>query len=364
MSRSSKTPKAKTARPAKPAKPVRPTSGADARAAATVFAPPPDWRTQLHPRQWAAALHPRHWLAQLHPAKLRELGTLQWALLLSVLLHALALTVRFVNPEGFARVFQDTTLDVVLVNASSDEKPVKAQAIAQSSLAGGGEAEGRRMVSTPLPPAAVEAPGDSMVDQNQRRIEAMLEQQQQMLTQVRQQIAAIPKYSPQQLAADPQARAEEERRQRLERLLAVIEKRIEEENSRPRKRYLSPATLGSIYAIYYDDMRRKIEAEGTANFPQLAGRKLYGELLMALLVNHDGRILDARVVQSSGNRALDSLAESIATRAAPFGSFTPAMRQDTDQFDVTARFKFTREQTLETTLQADPMLGDGVQEIQ
>ncbi|HNK54360.1 MAG TPA: TonB family protein, partial [Ottowia sp.] len=145
------------------------------------------------------------------------------------------------------------------------------------------------------------------------------------------------------------------RRQQLARLLAAIEKRVEEENSRPRKRYLSPATLGTTYAVYYDSMRRKIEAEGTANFPQVAGRKLYGELIMALLINHDGRILDARVVRGSGQRALDKLAELIAARAAPFGNFTAAMRKDTDQFDVTARFRFTREQTLETMLQADPL---------
>ena len=100
-------------------------------------------------------------------------------------------------------------------------------------------------------------------------------------------------------------------------------------------------------------MRRAIETVGTANFPHVAGRKLYGELLMALLINHDGRILDARVVQSSGDRMLDRLAEAIAQKSAPFGPFTPAMRQDTDQFDVTARFRFTREQTLETILQAD-----------
>ena len=75
------------------------------------------------------------------------------------------------------------------------------------------------------------------------------------------------------------------------------------------------------------------------------------------------RILDARVVQGSGNRSLDKLAELIASRAAPFGAFTSAMRQDTDQFDVTARFRFTREQTLETTLQADPLAGATVQEL-
>ena len=293
---------------------------------------------------------------------LKTLTTLQWALGLSVLLHAALLTIRFVDPEGFKRVFQDTTLDVVLVNAESDEKPEKPQALAQATLAGGGEAADERMVSTPLPPAPVESPGDSPINENQRRIDSMLEQQEQLLAQVRQQLATMPKVDPQKLNQDPEAQAQEERRQQLQKLLAAIERRVEEENSRPRKRYLSPATLGTTYAVYYDEMRRKIEAEGTANFPQVAGRKLYGELLMSLLINHDGRILDARVTRSSGNRNLDRLAEIIASRAAPFGNFTAAMRKDTDQFDVTARFRFTHEQTLETTLQSD-QLTTTVQEL-
>ena len=283
----------------------------------------------------------------------KSLSTLQWALGLSVLLHAVVLTVRFVDPEGFQRVFQDTSLDVVLVNAKSEEAPEKPQAIAQANLAGGGEADGRRIATSPLPPSLQESSGDAPVQASQRRIDNMLEQQEVLLAQVRQQLAAMPKVDPQKRSDDPEAQAQEERRQQLSKLLAAIEQRVDEENSRPRKRFLSPATLGTTYAQYYDDMRRKIEAEGTANFPQMAGRKLYGELLMALLINKDGRIVDARVVQSSGNRALDRFAELIASRAAPFGQFTAGMRQDTDQFDVTARFRFTHEQTLETTLQAD-----------
>ena len=300
----------------------------------------------------------------INARRLSSLSTLQWALALSVLLHGVILTVRFVDPEGFKRVFQETSLDVVLVNAKSDEKidKSKAQAIAQASLAGGGDAADKRIVSTPLPPSPQESTGDAPVNQNQRRIDAMLEQQEQLMAQVRQQLASIPKVDPAKLAEDPEARAQEERRQQLSKLLAAIERRVEEENSRPRKRYLSPATLGTTYAQYYDDMRRKIEARGTENFPHVAGRKLYGELLMALLVNHDGRILDARVVQSSGNRMLDRLAETIAAASAPFGNFTAAMRKDTDQFDVTARFRFTHEQTLETTLQSD-QLTTTVQEL-
>ena len=285
----------------------------------------------------------------------KSLSTLQWALGLSLLLHAVVLTIRFVDPEGFQRVFQDTSLDVVLVNAKSDEAPEKPQAIAQANLAGGGEAEGRRIASTPLPPSLQESTGDAPVNENKRRIDNMLEQQEMLLAQVRQQLAAMPKIDPQKLSDDPEAQAQEERRQQLSKLLAAIEQRVDEENSRPRKRFLSPATLGTTYAQYYDDMRRKIEVEGTTNFPQMAGRKLYGELLMALLIDKDGTIKDARVVQSSGNRALDRFAELIASRAAPFGPFTAAMRKDTDQFDVTARFKFTHDQKLETTLQADPL---------
>lgn len=281
---------------------------------------------------------------------LKSLSVLQWTLGISFAVHAVLLTVRFVDPEGFKRVFEESPLEVVLVNSKSDEKPEKAQALAQASLAGGGESTAKRMASTPLPPSVVEVQGDSAVDQNQRRIDAMLQQQEQLLTQIREQLAALPPPDPERKSDTPEAQAQEDKRRQLAKLLAAIERRVEEENSRPKKRYLSPATLGTTYALYYDDLRRKIEARGTRNFPEAGGKKLYGELMMALLINHDGRILDARVVQGSGNRVLDRLAEAIAQAAAPFGNFTTAMRRDTDQIDITARFRFTHEMTLETSL--------------
>ncbi|MDR1967557.1 MAG: TonB family protein [Burkholderiaceae bacterium] len=286
---------------------------------------------------------------------LKSLSTLQWTLALSVLLHAVLLTVRFVDPEVLRRALQQTSLDVILVNIKSDQNPDpdKAQAIAQSSLAGGGDAADKHIiVSTPLPPTLADSPGDSVINESQRRlIRQQQEDQERLIVQVRQQIAAMPKFDADRLAKDPEARAQEEHRQQQIKLLAAIERRVEEENARPRKRYLSPATLGAVYAPYYDRMRVKVNTRGTEDFPQVAGRKLYGEVLMSLLINHDGRILDVHVVHSSGNRVLDRLAQAIAQSAAPFGPFTTEMRKDSDQFDVTALFKFTRDQTLETSLQ-------------
>ena len=280
------------------------------------------------------------------PPFLLRLSTLQIALGVSIALHALLLTVRFIDPERFNRVFEDTPLEVILVNAKTSERPDKAQAIAQASLAGGGEAAKGRATS-PLPYSALTSIGDDL-EEAQRKMDQMLEQQTQLMAQVRQQLAILPQPDPRKASESSAQEQQEERRRQLVKLLAEIEKRINDENARPRKRYISPATREEVYAVYYDALRRKVEDKGTQNFPEQSGKKLYGELIMILTVNHDGRVLDTEVVQGSGNRLLDTRAEAIARAAGPYGHFGPAMRAKADQIAVVSRFKFTREHTLET----------------
>jgi protein TonB len=270
---------------------------------------------------------------------LRSFSPLQIALGVSLAVHAVLLTVRFVDPESFNRVFQDTPLEVILVNSRSNEKPDRAQAIAQASLAGGGEAAKGRATS-PLPPSALAQLGDA-AEEAQKKI---------MLAQVQRMLAAMPPPDPKQATNHPEAVAREDRRRQLVKLLAEIERRINEENARPKKRYISPATREEVYAIYYDGLRRKIEDRGTQNFPELAGKKLYGTLTMIVTVNYDGKVLDTEVVETSGNLTLDRRAQAIARAAEPFGRFSDAMRRKADQIVVVSRFRFTREETLETKL--------------
>ncbi|MBX3656720.1 MAG: TonB family protein [Ramlibacter sp.] len=279
---------------------------------------------------------------------MKSLSTLQIAIGASVAVHAALLTVRFVDPERFNRVFQDTPLEVILVNARTSERADKAQAIAQAALAGGGDADKGRATS-PLPPSALTSLGDAAEDA-QQKIEAMQEQQMMLLAQIKKQLAALPPPDPKQASNNATAVAREEKRRQLIKLLAEIERRINEENARPKKRYISPATREEVYAIYYDGLRRKIEDRGTQNFPELAGRKLYGELTMIVTVNHDGRVLETEVVESSGITALDRRAQAIAKSAGPFGRFSDAMRRKADQIVVVSRFKFTRDDQLETKL--------------
>ena len=278
----------------------------------------------------------------------QRLGTLQAALLFSLALHAALLTLRFVDPERFNRVFADTPLEVTLVNARGEEAPTTAQAIAQAALAGGGElAQGR--ATSPLPATAQVELGDS-TEEARRRIERLQDQQQQLLAQIRRELATLPPPDPRREGGSPAEREQEERRRQMLKLLAEIEKRVNDENARPKKRYISTATREEVYALYYDQLRRRIEDRGTRDFPEYRGRKLYGELTMNVTVDARGRVVDAEVVRGSGNRLLDRRAIAIVHAASPFGAFSSAMRQQADQIVVTSRFRFTREEGLETTL--------------
>ena len=275
-------------------------------------------------------------------------SVMQLAIAISVSLHAAVLGVRIVDPEDFNRVFQDTPLEVVLVNARSTEAPTKAQAIAQANLAGGGEAEAG-IATSPLPPSPNQLIGDEQTDAS-KAIEQMQEQQQQILTEIRREIAAMPVPDPRKVSVTPAEREQEQKRQQKLRLLAEIEKQINEQNARPRRRYISPATREEVYAIYYDKLRHRIEDRGTANFPTLNGHKLYGELTVNLTIDARGHIVESEVVRSSNSRFLDQRALAIANAAAPFGNFSEDMRKKADQIVVTSRFRFTKSDGMQATM--------------
>jgi protein TonB len=279
-------------------------------------------------------------------------STLQIALAFSLGLHGALLSLRVAAPDAFNRIFQDTPLEVVLVNTRSTEAPVKAAALAQANLTGGGNLEEGRATS-PLPPARQSETGDAAEAQHSQ-ISKLQEQQQQLLAQVRRELALLPPPDPKREKNDPTERAQAEKRRQLVDLLAEIEKRVNTENARPRKRYVSPAVREVVYAQYYDALRRRIEERGTRDFPTFRGRKLYGELIMNIHVDHKGRVIETEIVAPSGNPTLDKRAIAIVQAASPFGNFTQEMLKGAEVLIITSRFKFTRDDGLETTLAGPP----------
>jgi len=281
----------------------------------------------------------------------KDLSTLQIALGVSVIAHAALLAVRFVDPESFNKVFSDTPLEVILVNSKTNDKPdPSARLRAQTSLAGGGDLDKGRATS-PLPPSSFTTVGDSFEDA-QRKVDAMQTEQMQMLTKLKRDLAAMPAPDPRNPGDPTEATAQEEKRRQMINLLAEIERRVNEENARPKKRFLSPFTREAAFATYVDSLRRRVEAQGTANFPTLAGKKLYGELTMTITVNFDGRLLSTVVDESSGIALLDKRAQAIVASVGNFGTFTDAMRKEhADQIVIRPHFRFAHDGSVELSSQ-------------
>lgn len=275
----------------------------------------------------------------------------------SLLAHAALLAIRFAAPDAFRLQPADPGLEVILVNAKHARAPLKAEALAQANLDGGGNADAGRAQS-PLPDLRKVENGDS-IKALQRRITELEQQQKAMLTRARASgFHAAP--AAEQARPDPSRKGADEvdSTHAIARMTAEITQRISDENKRPRKTFISPSTREAGYAMYYKAMQKRVEETGTLNFPQEQGRKLYGELVVYIPVFQDGSIYEKeggpRIERSSGNAALDRAALAIVRRSAPFGKF-PANMRSSDKDDlwiVITRFKFTREEKLQTELRA------------
>ncbi len=272
-----------------------------------------------------------------------RLTPMQIAIVVSLLLHAGLLVFRLADPQGFDRLMTQVPLDIILVNArSSAEAPDKPQALAQANLQGGGDvAQGRAQSPLPLSERRQSGQADDAATAKLRQLK---QQQSALLAQVKQQLSIN---STRQSANASEAAAMDQQRRQLLDTLAEIEQRINEQNARPRTRYVSPSTREVSYALYHDHMRRLIEEHGTRFFPQIQGRKLYGSLTLMLTVNAQGRVIASQVLKSSGQPELDKLALALAENAGPFGTFSAEMKREFDQLAMVSRYTFKRNLTVQ-----------------
>ncbi|MES2075041.1 MAG: TonB family protein [Pseudomonadota bacterium] len=274
---------------------------------------------------------------------------------ISLLVHGALLAVHFVAPTAFRLQPTDPGLEVILVNAKHNKAPLKADALAQANLDGGGTVDKGRSKS-PLPDMRKVETGDS-VKAVKRRISELEQKQSELLTQAKPNpFAAAPVTEKNKPDPAPSGADLMETSKAIARMSAEISETIEDQNKRPKKTFVTPSTRGVGYAIYYKTMQKRIEDVGTLNFPQQNGRKLYGQLVISIPVFQDGTIYQrdggAKIDRSSGNAALDAAALNIVRRSAPFGKFPPNMLSNDrdDLWVIITTFKFTREDRLQADM--------------
>jgi protein TonB len=286
----------------------------------------------------------------------KENRLLYIALGISLVAHAALLAVRFIAPQPAPVQATDPGLEVILVNAKHSKAPLKADALAQANLDGGGNVDKGRSKS-PMPDMRKMETGDS-IKAAKRRIAELEEQQKNLLTQVSKPAPFTANPVTEKTKPDPLPTGADllDASKAIARRAAEISETIDDQNKRPKKTFITPSTRGVGYAMYYKSIQKRIEDIGTLNFPQSNGRKLYGQLVLSIPVFQDGTIYDKeggiKVDRSSGNAALDEAAMNIVRRAAPFGKFPPNMLSSDkdDLWVIVTTFKFTREDKLQADL--------------
>ena len=276
----------------------------------------------LCPERLRKALHYLHRAWNRYPFR--------FALCASILIHLVLLSFRWGVGEIQNRRL-NTPLSVVLVNASNKTPPQKANKLAQADLQGGGKTENQDATALHRARLGAEA-----------RLEVLEKQQKQMLAKLDEQ---------RNRSGGRKSGDEQKITPQLNSLEAELAKRLQSDGREPRRKVLTGANTNAVsFAHYYDAMRQKIEAYGSAFFPRANGRPLYGSLVIVVSVDNQGRITTnsqgkdgLSIGRSSGNPELDRQALAIVRASAPFGPFPLEMRNQIDVLDWISTFEFTRD---------------------
>jgi protein TonB len=262
----------------------------------------------------------------------------------SILLHAVLLTVHFRFPDAIRWKSDSQPLEVVLVNSKTRDKPVRAKALAQANLDGGGNSDARQRATSPLPTTNPKDPGRDLAETRRRQRELEAEQQ-RLLTQARDSRAMLPKEAQGQTPSEeptPQVSGRDlaDRSLAMLNLQAQIARQTQTYQERPRKRFIGANAREYRFAQYEEDWRAKVERIGTNNYPDEARGKLYGSLQLSVTLRPDGNVESVYLDRSSGLKVLDAAALKIVRMATPFAAFPADIRRDTDLLTITRTWFF------------------------
>ncbi len=260
----------------------------------------------------------------------------------SIVFHAVLLLVTFAPPDFNPAKFAPQ-LDVVLVNARGASRPVKADALAQVNLDGGGNTEADRQAKTNLP-RVPNLESSQQVQLAATRVKQLEEEAQRLLQLSRGDRTpadqATPAPQPAQPVEDP---ALQQQRLMIAQLEAQIAKEWSEYQKLPRRKFIGARTEGVVYAEYVDKWRQRVETVGTRHFPEEAKRnKIFGSLVMTVHIRADGTVEKVDIDRPSGHRLLDAAARRAVELAAPFPPLPASVRKDWDILSISRTYHYTR----------------------
>lgn len=261
----------------------------------------------------------------------------------SLVLHAFVLMLRFAPPLPLKYAPMESQIEVVLLNARTEAKPLKPEVVAQVNMEGGGDRDKGRARS-PLPASNKIEDGNDLL-RTSRRVSQLEAEQKRLL-----ELAKGPQsyVEPEKRTADMppttlMTEADEDINQVIARMQAQIDKQISDYNKRPKRLTYGVNAVGVAYAVYVDDWADRIERIGTERYPPEARGKVYDSLICTVEIDKNGNVVDVILNKRSKFEVLNKAVRQIVHAGAPYPKFSAEMAKQGDILQIVRTWSFTRE---------------------
>ncbi|BAV34724.1 biopolymer transporter TonB [Sulfuricaulis limicola] len=240
------------------------------------------------------------------------------------------------------------SLEIALVQTSSDKRPQDAEFLAQANQDGGGDSDTQEIAKNPLPVreiSPVNRDFPTFQSMPEKRVESLREKttllSRNEARKIKQQESQPDKKELQLQPPILGLMTHQEIQEERARLNAEIDRTWQEYQKRPRRKFLNARTQEYKYAVYLEGFRAKVERIGNLNYPAEAKRRsIRGSLQLGVILAPDGSVKTIELIRSSGHKVLDDAAKHIVELSSPFQPFPDDIRSDMDEMHITRTWRF------------------------
>lgn len=242
------------------------------------------------------------------------------------------------------------TLDIILVQTQNPTEAKDAKYLAQISQQGGGNSEEKaRPRDLFTAPTLAQEPGLALQTQQQQSRQsqtekiAMLHQKDSDYSIETDELQT----KPDEVTINQQQSTN--KNTKTARLAQEISNILENRAERPKVKYMNSSTKEFVPARYMREWIDRVERVGNLNYPDQARRqKLSGTLILDVVINSDGELVNIDLRQSSGHKLLDDAAQRIVKLAAPYSPFPAKLKQQADVIHILRSWEFMSTSQLKT----------------
>ena len=269
---------------------------------------------------------------------------LSLTLFLALMVHAIVILGVSFDPTIVSNALPPS-LEVILVQMSTQQAPDTARYIAQANQQASGTQEYENRPSSPFMGVhPSHSPGTAPIS---LQINSSSSKHSQRSIIATHRDSALSAHTSEHQDINQEANRIDQaihspRRLEIARLSAELAASEKQYASQPRIHYVDTLSAKTaVEARYIKAWVDKVERIGNLNYPDEARRhKLSGALILHVLLDSDGRVEEIQIGSSSGQQVLDDAAMRIVKLTSPFDQFPAEMRKLYDKLMITRTWLF------------------------